>query len=325
MHRFTAALVALFACGIGTITSALAQAPYPSRPVTTMVGFAPGGGTDITARIVAKKLPTFLGQNVVVENRAGAGGNIATDAVAKAAPDGYMLVLSTVGSLTVAPHMEPNLPYNPQRDLAPISMGVVFANVLVVHPSVPANTVGEYIKLANSRPGGMPYATSGIGGAGHLAGELMKLMGKANLVHVPYKGGGPAMSDLLGGQVPSMFASAPTVVPQAKAGKVRVIAVTSLQRSSFFPDAPTVAEAGYAGYDATNWYAYLAPAKTPREIIARLNRDIVATLNAPDVKEQMLAAGVEPRPSTPEELARVIDRELLTWGRVVKEANIKPE
>ena len=153
----TAAVVLLLAG-----TSAFAQAPYPSRPVTTLVGFAPGGGTDITARIVAKKLPSFLGQNVVVENRPGAGGNIATDAVAKAAPDGYTLVLSTVGSLTVAPHMEPNLPYNPQRDLAPISMGVVFANVLVVHSSVPANTVAEYIKLANSRPGGMPYATSGI-------------------------------------------------------------------------------------------------------------------------------------------------------------------
>jgi tripartite-type tricarboxylate transporter receptor subunit TctC len=321
MPRLAAAVAVLFAFS----PCAFAQAPYPSRPVTTLVGFAPGGGTDITARIVAKKLPSFLGQNVVVENRAGAGGNIATDAVAKAQPDGYTLVLSTVGSLTVAPHMEPNLPYNPQRDLAPISMGVVFANVLVVHPSVAASTVAEYIKLANSRPGGMAYATSGIGGAGHLAGELMKLMGKANLVHVPYKGGGPAMSDLLGGQVPSMFASAPTVVPQAKAGKVRVIAVTSLQRSSFFPDAPTVAEAGYAGYDATNWYAYLAPGKTPREIISRLNRDIVATLNSPDVKEQMLAAGVEPKPSTPEELARTIERELQTWGRVVKEASIKPE
>jgi tripartite-type tricarboxylate transporter receptor subunit TctC len=320
MNRWIAA-ASLCACAHG----AFGQGAYPSRAVTTLVGFAPGGGTDIVARIVARKLPQYLGQPVVVENRAGAGGNIATDAVAKAAPDGYTLLLATVGSLAVAPHMEPKLPYNPQRDLAPITMAVVFANVLVVHPSVPASTVAEYVRVAASRPGGLSYASSGIGGAGHLAGELLRLMAKTGLVHVPYKGGGPAMSDLVGGQVPSMFASAPTAVPQVKAGKIRAIATTSLQRSAFFPDTPTIAESGFPGYDATNWYAYLAPAKTPRDIVQRLNRDLVATLGAADVKEQMFASGVEAKPSTPEELARVIERELVTWGRVVKEANIKPE
>ena len=320
MNRWIVA-ASLCACAHG----ALGQSAYPSRAVTTLVGFAPGGGTDIVARIVARKLPQFLGQPVVVENRAGAGGNIATDAVAKAAPDGYTLLLATVGSLAVAPHMEPRLPYNPQRDLAPISMAVVFANVLVVHPSLPATTVAEYVRVAASRPGGLPYATSGIGGAGHLAGELLKLMAKTELVHVPYKGGGPAMSDLVGGQVPSMFASAPTAVPQVKAAKIRAIATTSLQRSAFFPDTPTIAESGFPGYDATNWYAYLAPAKTPREIVQRLNRDLAATLGAADVKEQMFASGVEAKASTPDELARVIERELVTWGRVVKEANIRAE
>ena len=319
MLRKACALACCLASG-----AAVAQS-YPTRPVTMMVGFAPGGGTDIVARIVAKKLAAIMGIGVVVENRSGAGGNIATDAVAKAPPDGYTVLLATVGSLSVSPHLEPQLPYQPLRDLAPITMAVVFANVLAVHPSVPAGTVAEYVKLANSRPGGMPYATSGIGGAGHLAGELLKLMARANLVHVPYKGGGPAMSDLVGGHVPSMFATAPTVVPQVKAGKIRAIATTSLQRSQFFPEVPTIAESGYPGYDATNWYAYVAPVKTPRDIILRLNRDLVAALNAADVKEQLFANGVESKPSTPEELTKVIERELATWGRVVKEAGIKPE
>ena len=316
--------VCALACCLGAST-AIAQGTYPARTITMMVGFAPGGGTDIVARIVAKKLAGVMAVGVVVENRAGAGGNIATEAISKAPPDGYSILLATVGSLSVSPHLDPQLPYNPLRDLAPITMAVVFANVLVVHPSVPASTVVEYVKLANSRPGGMPYATSGIGGAGHLAGELLKMMARANLVHVPYKGGGPAMSDLVGGHVPSMFATAPTVVPQVKAGKIRAIAATSLQRSAFFPDVPTISESGYPGYDATNWYAYVAPAKTPREIVLRLNRDLVATLNAPDVKEQLFANGVESKPSTPEELTKVIERELATWGRVVKEAGIKPE
>jgi tripartite-type tricarboxylate transporter receptor subunit TctC len=320
MLRIAVAAVACASAG-----AVFAQGAYPTRAVTTVVGFAPGGGTDITARIVSKKLPQFLGQPVIVENRAGAGGNIATDAVAKSAPDGYMLILATVGSLTVAPHIEPKLPYNPQRDLAPITLAVVSPNVLVVHPSVPVKSVAEYVKMANSQPGGMAYGSSGIGGAGHLSGELLKLMAKANLVHVPYKGGGPAMQDLVGGQLPSVFSSAPTAVPQVKAGKIRAVATTGAQRSSYFPDLPTIAESGYPGYDATNWYAYLAPAKTPREIIQRLNRDIVATLNAPDVKEALFASGNEPKPSTPEELAKLIDTELATWGRVVKEAGIKAE
>ena len=320
MFRYLSAALALIATA-----GALAQSAYPSRPVTMVVGFAPGGGTDITARTIAKKLADYLGQQVIVENRAGAGGNIATEMVAKANPDGYTILLANVGSLAVAPHMNAKLPYNPQRDLAPISMAVVFANVLVVNPAVPAVTLDQYVKLANSRPGGMPYGTSGIGGAGHLAGELFKLMAKANLVHVPYKGGGPAMSDLLGGQIPSLFASAPSVVPHVKAGKIRALAVTGAKRSASFPDVPTIAELGYPGYEATNWYAYVAPSRTPKEIIERLNREIVRTLNTPETSNQLLGHGEEPTPSTPEELAKTIERELATWGRVVKEAGIQAQ
>jgi tripartite-type tricarboxylate transporter receptor subunit TctC len=190
---------------------------------------------------------------------------------------------------------------------------------------VQANSLAEYIKLANARKEGMAYGSSGIGGAGHLSGELLKLMAKANLIHIPYKGGGPAMQDLVAGQVQSVFSSAPTAVPQVKAGKVRAIATTGAQRSLYFPDLPTIAESGYTGYDATNWYAYLAPAKTSRDIIQRLNRDMVAALNAPDVKDPLLASGNEPKPSTPEELAKLIADELVVWGRVVREAGIKPE
>ena len=320
MFRYLSAALALIATA-----GALAQSTYPNRPVTMVVGFAPGGGTDITARTIAKKLADYLGQQVIVENRAGAGGNIATEMVAKANPDGYTILLANVGSLTVAPHLNAKLPYDPQRDLAPISMAVVFANVLVVNPTVPAVTLDQYVKLANSRPGGMPYGTSGIGGAGHLAGELFKLMAKANLVHVPYKGGGPAMSDLLGGQIPSLFASAPSVVPHVKAGKIRALAVTGAKRSASFPDVPTIAELGYPGYEATNWYAYVAPSRTPKEIIERLNREIVRTLNTPETSNQLLGHGEEPTPSTPEELAKTIERELATWGRVVKEAGIQAQ
>ena len=320
MFRYLSAALALIAA-----TGALAQSTYPTRPITMVVGFAPSGGTDITARIIARKLSETIGQGVVVENRAGAGGNIAADAVAKATPDGYTILLTSVGPLAVAPHQIANLPYNPLTDLAPITMAVMFANVLVVNASVPAHTLAEYVRLANSKPGTMTYGTSGIGGAGHLAGELLRITAKADLVHVPYKGGGPAMADLLGGQIPSSFASAPSAVPHVKASKIRALATTGATRSASFPDVPTIAESGYPGYEATNWYAFVAPAKTPRDIVERLNREIVKVLNAPDVREQLLKNGMEPMPGTSEALARHIDREFRVWGRVVKEAGIRAE
>ena len=319
MTRMLIVVLALVAA-----TETLAQGAFPTRPVTLIVGFAPGGGTDIAARIVAKQLAVEFGQQVLVENRAGAGGNIATGAVARAAPDGYLISLATISSLTVQPHLNSKLPYDPRRDLAPLTMGVVFANVLVVHPSVPATTVAEFVALAQAKPGTIGYGTSGIGTTGHLAGELFRMVAKAPIVHVPYKGGGPAMTDLLGGQIPSSFASAPSALPHVKAGKIRALATTGAARSSFLPDVPTIAES-YPGYEATNWYAFVAPAKTPKDVVEQLNRQLVKVLSTPSVREQLLANGMEPQPSTPEELARYMEREYETWGRVVKEAGIQAE
>jgi tripartite-type tricarboxylate transporter receptor subunit TctC len=303
---------------------ALAQA-YPARVITTVVGFAPGGGTDTVSRIIAKTLGEQLGQQVVTENKAGAGGNIATDHVAKAAPDGYTILLGNVGSLSVAPHLQPSLPYDPLRDLAPISMAVVFPNLIVLHPRVQASTLQELVKLAKDKPGTITYGSSGIGGAGHLAGELLKMMAKIDLVHVPFKGGGPAMQAMLGGQIDAYFATPVAAGVHVKAGKAKALATTGPKRDPFMPEVPTVAEVGYPGYQATNWYAYVAPAKTPKDIIARLNREIVKALNAPEVKDLLNKQGLEPAPGTPEELARFIRSEYDTWGRVVKQANIKVE
>jgi tripartite-type tricarboxylate transporter receptor subunit TctC len=317
-------IIIALGAALAMAANAAAQS-YPSRPITLVVGFAPGGGTDTVARVMQKKLGEYLGQTIVVENRAGAGGIIAADLVSKAAPDGYTILLATIAALAVAPHLNSKLPYNPLRDFAPISLATVSGNVLVVHPSLPAKSIAEYVKEANSRPGGLPYGTSGVGSAGNLAGELFRLTAKANLIHVPYKGGGPAMSDLLGGQIPSVFASATTATPQVKAGKLRALGTTSAKRSATMPDVPTIAEQGYPGYEATNWYAFVAPAKTPKDIVARLNREIVKTLRDPETHDAIFKQGEEPAPSTPEELAQHMAREYTTWGRVIKEAGIPVE
>jgi tripartite-type tricarboxylate transporter receptor subunit TctC len=301
--------------------SAFAQ-DYPSRPINMVVGFAPGGGTDTAARIIAKKLAEEMSQSVVVENKSGAGGNIATDYVAKAAPDGYTILLASVGSLTVAPHIVAKLPYDPQRDLAPITMAVVFPNVLVVHPSLNVKTLADFVRLAKEKPGSIAYGSSGIGGAAHLAGELFNMMAKVNMAHVPYKGGGPAVKDLVGGQIPAAFATPASAGAFVKAGRIVALAVTGAKRSPYMPEVPTVAESGYPGYEATNWYAYMAPAKTPKTILARLHRDLVKVLSAKDIADQLNGHGLEPMPGTSEDLAAYIEREYATWGRVVKVAHI---
>ena len=301
--------------------SAIAQ-DYPSRPINMVIGFAPGGGTDTAARIIAKKLGDEMGQSVVVENKPGAGGNIATDYVAKAAPDGYTILLGSVGSLAVAPHMVAKLPYDPRRDLAPITMAVVFANVLVVNPSLKVHTLAEFVKLAKEKPGTITYGSSGIGGAGHLAGALFGQVAKIDIVHVPYKGGGPAVKDLVGGQIPAVFATPASSGAFVKSGRIIALATTGATRSSYMPDVPTIAESGYPGYEAINWYAYMAPAKTPREVLARLHRDLVKVLSAPDVRQQLSGHGLEPAPGSSEALAAYIEREYATWGKVVKDAHI---
>jgi tripartite-type tricarboxylate transporter receptor subunit TctC len=315
-HLLTAAIGFLMACG------AAAQAPFPARPITMVVGFAPGGGTDTASRIIAKKLGENLGQPVLVENKAGAGGNIATELVTKAAPDGYTMLLASVGAMAITPHLLPKPPYDPLHDLAPITMAVVFPNVLVVHPSVQANTLAEFVALAKARPGVINYGSSGVGNAGHLAGELFRIHAGIDIVHVPYKGGGPATTDLLGGQIAAVFATPASVVGHIKAGRLRALATTGPQRSLAMPEVPTIAESGYPGYAAVNWYAYVAPARTPKEILARLNQELVKVLNVPEVREQLISHGLEPQPGTPDALAKYMESEYATWGRVVKEARI---
>jgi len=306
------------------LVAASAFAQYPNKPVTIVVGFEPGGGTDTTARIVQGPLGEQIGQQIVVENRAGAGGNIAVDYVAKQAPDGYTIVLANVGALAVNPHIL-KTPYDPLKDLLPISMAAEFANVLVVQPALGVDSVADYVKLARSKPGIITYASSGIGGAGHLAGELLRSVAKIDIVHVPYKGGGPAMQGFLGGQVASFFATPISSVSQIRAGKAKAVATTGSKRAALMPDVPTVAEAGYPGYEALNWYGFLAPRGTPREIIERLNKEIVKALAAPQVVSALHKTGTEPKSSTPEEFAAYIKREYDTWGKVVKEAGIKPQ
>ena len=306
---------------LAAAANAFAQG-YPSRPINMVIGFAPGGGTDTAARIIAKKLAEEMGQTVVVENKPGAGGNIATDYVAKSAPDGYTILLGSIGSLTVAPHIVAKLPYDPRRDLAPITMAVVFPNVLVVNPSLNVKTLAEYVKLAKEKPGSITYGSSGIGGAAHLAGALFGSMAKIDIVHVPYKGGGPAVKDLLGGQIPSAFATPASAGALVKAGRLVAIAVTGAQRTAYLPEVPTIAELGYPGYEATNWYAYMAPAKTPEDNLGRLHRDLVKVLGDKGIREQLSGHGLDPMPGTRAELAAYIEREYVTWGRVVKEAKI---
>jgi tripartite-type tricarboxylate transporter receptor subunit TctC len=310
--------------GMALAAAAAAQTPFPSKPVTIVVGFEPGGGTDTTARILQKPLGEQLGQQVVVENRAGAGGNIAVDHVAKSAPDGHTLVLANVGALAVNPHIL-KTPYDPLRDLTPISMAAVFANVLVVQPSLQVSSVADYVKLAREKPGGVTYASSGIGGAGHLAGELLKGMAKVNLVHVPYKGGGPAMQGFLGGQVDSFFATPISSISQIRAGKAKAVATTGSKRAALMPDVPTVAESGYPGYEALNWYGFLGPARMPKDLVERLHREIARALANPEAVAAMHKTGVEPQSSTPAEFAAYIEREYQTWGKVVKEAGIKAQ
>jgi len=312
------------ALALAGIAQGAAAQGFPSKPITMVVGFEPGGGTDTVARILAKSVSDNIGQQVVVENRAGAGGDIAVDYVAKSAPDGYTIVLANVGALAVNPHML-KVQYDPMKDLTPITMAVVFGNVLVVQPKLPIKNLKDYVEYARKHPGKVTYASSGIGGAGHLAGELLKKVAKIDIVHVPYKGGGPAMQGFLGGQVDSFFATPVSSIGGIKGGKARAIAVTGAKRTKLLPDVPTVAESGYAGYEALNWYAYLGPAKMPREIVERLNKEITTALKAPAVVSAMDKQGVEPQPMTPEELGRYIAREYDTWGKVVKEAGIKAE
>jgi len=298
---------------------------YPVRPVRIVVPFAPGGATDILARAIGQKLTEALGQPVIVDNRAGAGGNIGTDAVAKAAPDGYTLLMGGVGPNAINPALYPKLPYDPIRDFAPVALVATVANVLVLHPSVPATSVKQLVALARAQPGKLTHASSSIGSAGHLAGEMMKLMTGIEMVTVHYKGSAPALLDLMSGQADLMFDNLPACLPHIKSGKLKVIATSNAQRTSALPDLPTVAESGLPGFDAGSWFGILAPAGTPRDIIGRLNAPIVKSLATPELKERMSSQGAAPVGSTPEEFGQHIRAEVAKWSKVIKAAKIQLE
>ena len=321
---FSAAQAVFSLACAAVATAALAQAGFPNKPVTLSVGFAPGGGTDITARLVAKKLSEQVGQPVNVDNKPGAGGNIAAEQAVRATADGYFIHLTNIGALTVSPHTTKKLGYDPRKDFVPLSMAVQFPNVLVAGSAQPMRTLADYVKQAGTKGGAIAYGTSGISSTGHLSGALFESIAKIDLTHVPYKGGGPAMTDLLGNQVPSVFASAPTAVPQIKSGKIRALAVTSLRRAEALPDVPAIAES-YPGYDVTNWYAFVAPAALPRELAERWNREIVKALSDTTVRAQIREHGMEAVPSTQKELQDKILREYVLWERIVKQAGITAE
>ena len=298
--------------------------PFPSRAVRFVVPSAPGGGTDITARIVAPKLSELLGQQVVVENRAGAGTMIGGEVVARAAPDGYTLLVG-ISTLAINPAMYRKVPYDALKDFAPISQLVATANLLVTHPSLPVRSVKDLIAFARPRPGQLLFASAGVGTNPHLSVELFQSLAGIKLIHVPYKGSGQGIVDVVAGQVPVMMPSILTGLPHAKSGRLRALGVTGAQRAAGVPDIPTIAEAGVPGYEAVQWFGVLAPAGTPRAIVTRLHGEIVRTLQAGDVRERLLADGADPVGSTPEEFAAFLRTETSKWAKVVKDAAIQPE
>jgi len=316
------ALATIF-MGILSVGTVFSAEPYPVRPIRMIVGFAPGGGTDLTARPVAQKLSELLGQQVIVENRPGAAGNIATEQVVKAPPDGYTLLMGTIAALAINPSLYGDLRFDPETDLAPVIQVVDATNVLALHPSVPAGSVKELIALAREKS--LSAGSSGIGATGHLSIELFNLMAGVKLVHVPYTGGGPAMADLVGGQVNLIFATTASAIPHLKSGRIKGIAVTTAKRSALLPDLPTISESGLAGFDANNWYGLVVPAKTPRAIIDQLNAEVTKILAMPDVKTTLFNQGLDPAPGTPEQFGAYIKSERAKWAKVIKESGAKPE
>jgi tripartite-type tricarboxylate transporter receptor subunit TctC len=298
---------------------------YPTRPIVLVSPFPPGGSVSLVARIVAEKMSETLGQSMVVENRGGAGGTIGARFVAKSPPDGYTLLLGYTGTLAIGPSLYANAGFEPRKDFAGIGRIGSAPTMLVVHPSVPVHSVKELIAYAKAHPGEINYGSAGIGTVGHLAGELLGTMAGVKLTHVPYKGTGPAITDLLGGHIPMMFTPIPTAHGQAEAGLLRALAVSSAQRSSLLPDLPTVAESGLPGYEAALRYGLVAPAGTPRAVIDRLNKELRQALTADDVRQRLATDGAEVLPSSPEEYAVDIDREEATWSKVVTALGLKGE
>jgi tripartite-type tricarboxylate transporter receptor subunit TctC len=321
--RFLKALTCVVLAAM-TSGGALAQT-FPAKAVRIVVPFPPGGGLDIVARVVGPKLTESWGQQVIVDNRAGASGMIGTEIAARAAPDGYTLIMGTMGNFAVNPYLFPKMPVDPLRDFAPITLVVAVHFVLVAHPSLPARNVKELIALAKAHPGQITYASSGAGGAPHLAGELFKRMAQVNLIHIPYKGSGPSFQDLLGGQVSLTFDSLVQSLPYIKSGRLRALAVLGGKRSPLVPEVPTVAESGVPGYELTNWFGLAAPAATPRETIAKLHADFVKALQHAEVRERLTGMGADVVGSTPEQFGAFMRTESAKWAKLVKETGIRGE
>jgi tripartite-type tricarboxylate transporter receptor subunit TctC len=297
-------------------------AEYPTKPVRLVIGFAPGGGTDTTARALSTKLTTSFGQQVIVDNRPGYSGTIAADIVSQATPDGHTVLLGTI-ALVINPILTKKMPFDTFKDLLPVTQAVDSTNILIVHPSVPAKSVKELIALAKAKP--LNGGSSGVGGTGHLAVELFNLQAGTKITHVPYKGGGPAMLDLLAGNIQLIFATAASSIGHIKAGKARALAVTTAKRSSLVPELPTVAEAGVPGFEANNWNGFFVPAKTPRPIINRLNKEFAAALTLPDIKDFLFKQGLDAAPGTPEQFAKYMKSEYAKWTKVIQAAGLKAQ
>ena len=323
MKKRTLLMSALaLATAVATLSGAAhAQDFPPKKPVTLVVGFAAGGAADAAARLIAKKLGENIGQSVVVDNKGGAGGNIAHQFVANAPADGSVLLLGSVGPLTIAPHLM-KVNYDPFKDLAAVSGGVNFPNVLVVHKGAGVKTLAEFVQLSKKKPGSVDFASTGAGSASHLAGELFNQRAGIDMTHVPYKGGAPALQDLLGERVTSYFAAPPTALPHIEAGKLIPLATTGLTRPSYMPNIPTVAEAGYPAFEALNWYAFVAPGKTPAPLLDRWNQEIVKVLNDPSVKEALNKHGLTPQPTTRAELTAFMKKESTQWATIIKERKL---
>ena len=322
MNRQAGIAITSMCCALVATATALAQEAFPSKPVRFIAANSAGGGLDIVARAISPRLAAAFGQQVIVDNRPGAAGSIAAEITAHSPPDGYTIMIASLGGLAVNTHLYKGLSYDPLRDLAPVTWATSQSNVLVVHPSLPVKTVQELIALARAEPGRLSYGSSGAGNAGHLAGELFKTMAKVDMVHVPYKGGAPAMVDLIAGQVQLIFASAPTAVPQIKAGKIRALAVTTLKRSAVLPDLPTMAESGLPGFESDNWYGIVTAMGTPRPVIDKLNAELVRALQSPDTRQVLFIQGLEVKTSTPEEFGAYMKSEYVKWAKVIRDAGL---
>ncbi|MEO8442103.1 MAG: tripartite tricarboxylate transporter substrate binding protein [Betaproteobacteria bacterium] len=309
---------------VGTGHAAQPQQAYPVKPIRMIVAVPPGGPADTLSRFVSPKLTEALGQMIVIDNRPGANGNIAYELTARAVPDGYTFTAVAAG-VAINPSLYSEVKFNPMRDFAAITLGITVPNILVVHPSVPVHSVGELIAYAKARPGQLVFASAGNGTSGHLALEQLRLMSKADFIHVPYKGGGPALTEVLGGQAQALFSIALTATPQVKAGRVRALAITSAKRSALEPDLPTVAESGFPGFEAIGWFGWVAPARTPVDIVTRLNREIVRILHQPEMQGRLRQLGSDPVGNSPSEFAGFIRSEHDKWAHVIRQAKLRVE